>query len=454
VSHGPRFPSALSAAARRPELVLFGVTFVIFALTAARQYLCFDIWSANYGSWQLTHRGTPYLDGVRIPELDGSPLRWVWIQDHAPNGHVVITRAPAVVIAGLPAYLVSQPDSMTVLPGAITAAALTALAVVLMYRALCAVLEQRHAMAATAVFAFATPVWSVAANGIWPQTITVLGIATVAWAAASERYWMMGIGGVLLLWARPHAALVVAIVALVLAWKARRLGIALRAGLPGLASLPLLSLWTHWIYGSWDPTALYGAGAFQQVHQSLLSLPNQAGMWVAPDRGILVFTPVLLVLLPALLRAWRQLPTWTTALLVAGLAYTVVQAALISFIGGDPVYGYRYGLEFLACATPAFAAAAPHARGLLARLVVPVLALQFTVILLGAVVERVALDYTQAWTNNAFVYAMVNGAPVLPLLTVGVVGGAIIGMRMWLRDGAAGPVDSRHPVPQAAAVSG
>jgi hypothetical protein len=430
------------AIARRPELVLFGVTFVIFALTAARQYLCFDIWSANYGSWQLSTRGTPYLDGIKIPELDNSSLRWVWIQD-APNGHTVITRAPAVVIIGLPAYFLSQPDTMTVVPGAITAAALTALAVVLMYRALLSLMKPRHAMAAAAVFAFATPVWSVAANGIWPQTITVLGIAMIAWAAASERYWVMGFAGVLLLWARPHASLIVAILALVLAAKARRLGIALRAGLPALASLPLLCLWTHWIYGSWNPTALFGVGAFAQVHQSLVDLPNQAAMWVSPDRGILVFTPILLILLPALLRSWRQLPTWTTTLLVAGLTYTIVQAALISFTGGDPIYGYRYGLEFLACATPAFAAAAPRVTGLLARLVIPVVALQLTVIMLGAIVERVALDYTQAWTNNAFVYAMINGAPVLPLLAAVVGCATIIGMRMWVRDEVADAVVDR-----------
>jgi alpha-1,2-mannosyltransferase len=411
---------------------------VVFALTAARHYLSFDIWTANYASWQLGTRGTTYLDGVSIPEMDHSPLRWVWIQD-APNGHTVITRAPIVVIAGVPAYFLTQPDTMTVAPAALTAAALTALAVVLMYRAVCSFLQPRHAMAAAIVFAFTTPVWSVAANGLWPQTITVLGIAVVAWAAASERYWVMGFGGVLLLWARPHAALIVAILALTLAWKARRVGIAVRAGLPGLASLPLLCLWTHWIYGSWSPFPLFGAGAFASVHQSMLSLPDQAGMWIAPDRGILVYTPLMLVLLPALLRTWSQLPTWATALLVSGLAYTVLQSALGSFVGGDPIYGYRYGMEFLACATPAFAAAAPHVRGLMARLAVPVLALQFTVILLGAVVERVALPYAEAWTNNAFVSAMVEHAPALPLLAALVLGASIIGMRKWLSDGRAGP---------------
>jgi alpha-1,2-mannosyltransferase len=400
------------------EIALFLVTFLVFAATASRGYLCFDVWSSNLSSYQLATTGSPYLDGVSVPQLDGSALRWVYIDDHAPNGHHVITRAPAVVIAGLPAYVLTQPDAMTVVPAAVTAALLTALAVLLMYLALLPLVRRGPALAAAGAFAFTTPVWSVAANGIWPQTISVLGIALMAWGAQREKWWVAGLGGVLLLWARPHAALIAAVLGLVLAWRARRPGLAVRVGMPGVVSLFLLSLWTHWVYGSWNPTALFGAGAFSEVHQSLFDVKNQLAMWVSPDRGILVFTPVLLVLLPALLRSWRQQPPWATTLLVGGLAYTVLQAALIGFTGGDPIYGYRYGLEFLACATPAFALAMPYAGRLAHRLLTPVLAVQFVVIALGAVVERVALDFRLAWTHNAFVDAMVAGSTALRLSAV------------------------------------
>jgi alpha-1,2-mannosyltransferase len=399
--------------ARRVEIVLFLVTFLVFAATASRSYLCLDVWSANFSSYQIATTGSPYLDGLSVPELDGNSLRWVWIDDHAPNGHIVVTRSPAVVIAGLPAYLLTQPSTMTVIPGAITAALLTAFAVLLMYLALVPLMRRWQALAAVAAFAFTTPVWSVAANGIWPQTITVLGIAVVAWAAVHEKWWVMGLGGVLLLWARPHAALIVAVVGLVLAWRERRIGIALRAGLPGVGSLVLLSLWSRWVYGSWNPIGLYGAGGLAYVHESVFSVSKQLGMWIAPDRGLLIFTPVLLVLLPALLRSWRSLPAWSTALLLGGLAYTVLQNALIGFNGGDPIYGYRCGLEFLACAFPAFALSAPAAGRVARRMLAPVLAVQFVVIALGAVVEHVALDYRMAWTNNAFVHAMVAGSAAL-----------------------------------------
>jgi alpha-1,2-mannosyltransferase len=294
-------------------------------------------------------------------------------------------------------------------------------------------------------------VWSVAANGLWPQTIAVLGIALTAWAAAHQKWWAVGLGGVLLLWARPHAAVIVAILGLALAWRERRVGIALRVGTPGLVSLVFLSLWTKWVYGSWDVTALYGAGSFSEVDKSLVDVENQLGMWVSPDRGILVFTPVLLLLLPALVRSWRTLPRWSTTLLLSGLAYTLLQGALIGFTGGDPIYGYRYGLEFLACATPAFALAAPHVGRVAGRLLAPVLGLQLVVILLGAVLEQIALPFTQAWTHNAFVEA-VTGAPVLiPSAVLLVV--AVVTVSRGLPGATAAPATEAVPRPVVDALS-
>ncbi len=396
------------------------MAFLVFAATASRDLLCMDVWSANYASWMLATSGSPFLDGASVPKLDDSPLRWVWVQD-APNGHTVITRAPAVVVAGVPAHLLAQTDTAALLPGAVTAALLTALAVVLMHLALSKVMPRRRALASTAVFAFTTPVWSVAANGVWPQTITVLAIALVAWSAAGQHWWTMGLGGALLLSARPHAALIVAIVGLALAWRARRLDIAARVGAPGVLGLVLVAAWTRWVYGSWNPTKLYGAGSFAEVDKSVLDVTNQLGMWISPDRGILVFTPLLLVLLPALVRAWRTLPHWTTVLLLAGLTYTLLQGAMIGFTGGDPIYGYRYGLEFLACATPAFAVSASHARGVERRLIGPVIALQLVVILLGSIAEGVALNYTMAWSANAFLRAMYYEPALIPIaLAIGV----------------------------------
>ena len=114
------------------------------------------------------------------------------------------------------------------------------------------------------------------------------------------------------------------------------------------------------MYGSWNPTSAYETTVFVDYATDRLSLVNHLGMWVSPGRGILVWTPVILLLLPALARSWRELPDWAKGLLYAGLFYTLLQASLNRFSGGDFVYGYRLGLEFLACAFPGLVIASRH----------------------------------------------------------------------------------------------
>ncbi len=101
---------------------------------------------------------------------------------------------------GLPAWwrrhcrrTLSWAGGMSVVPGSLTAALLTAVCAgpdlpVLVRRSP----TERQALIAFALFGFTTPVWTVAANLMWPQTLTVLGIAGMAWAAASGRWWLAG----------------------------------------------------------------------------------------------------------------------------------------------------------------------------------------------------------------------------------------------------------------------
>ena len=99
-----------------PACLVVGV-FVVFALTARHGGGSWDYWTANYASWHLVHTGSPFIDGVHIEDLTGTPEAGTWIKE-AANGHIVISRFPGVVAIGLPAYAIVRPDSMTVVPGA------------------------------------------------------------------------------------------------------------------------------------------------------------------------------------------------------------------------------------------------------------------------------------------------------------------------------------------------
>ena len=71
--------------------------------------------------------------------------------------------------------------------------------------------------------------------------------------------------------------------------------------------------------------------------------------------------------------------------MVGGLVYTAFQARFSIFHGGDGFYGYRHGLEFLACAAPP----SPCRRGRMGRvaqaLIGPVLALQLAAFTVGSI---------------------------------------------------------------------
>ena len=173
---------------------------------------------------------------------------------------------------------------------------------------------------------------------------------------------------------------------------------------------------------------------------------NHLGFWVSPGFGMLVWTPVLLLLLPSLVRRWKHLPDWSRALAVGGLLYTLMQLTLNRYSGGVMFWGYRYGLELLAACAPALALSSAAMTPRLRLLVGPVLGLQLCMILPGALYERVFnVPQEIAWTHNPFVFLMGRGpAFVLSLLllclTIGVLTQTVLERRV-ARTGSGGDAE-------------
>jgi hypothetical protein len=390
---------------------LFVVTFIIYAVTIPTSAWTTDVYGANWTSWHIAHTGAPWVDGESVRVLDvrtDSQLALV----HTDNGHTAFARFPGVVVASVPAYLLSDPDSMSGVPGSLMAALLTALAVALMFSALRRLLPVRQALLAVAVFGLATPMWTVSAHNMWPHTITVLGISGMAWAASSDRWWLAGLFGGVALWGRLHAVVVVAVLGLGVGLMRRDLRIVVKSALASGLWLLGACAWNQWVYGTWSPLGGYGGRSLSASTDYRYSLTNQLGMWFSADRGILVWTPIILLMVPALVRSWRDLPDWSKTLVLGGFAYTVVQASMVTFTGGDGFYGYRYGLEFLACATPALALSQAQ-LGRVARLVAgPLIALQAFAYLLGVSVDNLDSSQTHVWVRNSFVHGLDQLGPL------------------------------------------
>lgn len=433
MTRDPRGP-VLGLTASRLPWALFAVTCIVYLLTASYGGASGDVVTSNLASWQLASGTRPYLDQFTYPPLEEHPGRSIWVIVDAA-GREIVGRAAGPVLMGVPAYALAGwfvGPTFSLVPGAATAAVATALAVALFASAVLPWLGGKNTVLAALALAFATPMWTVAANALWPQTVSVLGICGMARAASRQRWWLAGAFGGLALSGRFQVAILVAVLCVGLALARRSPGVALRMALPsGLAFLALLP-WNRWMYDSWSPAAYYNPDDIAKyAPRGPLDPVNQLGPWISLDRGILVWTPVILVLLLVLARQWRRVPDWSLALAAAGVTYTVVETSFIAFPGGDSFYGYRMTLELLVCLAPAVSLAALHAGRLTTSMLAPLLTLQLVAMTIGAVNEGLGLEASQAWRRNSFVDAVfdrpaVGVGTILVSLLIG-----LVGRRIW-----------------------
>lgn len=436
-------------------LLLFLGVFVTYTATVDLDRSSNDIYSAGLAGWVIATTGEPWIDQL---EPDSYVESKTWTQVNERNDRVVVSRAPGPIIAVVPAEsarrALTGSEQFSLVPQAVTAAALTAGAVVFFFLVVLRAAGLRASLVATAALAFATPVWSVSANAMWTHPITLLGILGMAYFAAKERWWLVGaLGGVAVL-GRLHTALIVAVLGCGLAIVKRRPAIAVQVGLASFAGVVVAGVWTFWVYGRWTPAGGYRSDTAQRVATGFgggaeEALANQLGMWVSPGYGILVWTPVLLLLLPAVRRGWHQVPTWARILPLGGLVYTLAQAQLNTFTGGDGFYGYRHGLEFLATVAPCVAIAANGNLGRFSRhLLGPVIGLQLAAFLLGSVTEAWYILFTDAWRDNSFALALRHEPAYLVLVIGSVLVGFLAGrvLRDDTDDGGPSRVDDGRAV--------
>lgn len=378
-----------------------------------------DAFTADYAAWHIARTGDPVPDISDFPLLDDNIIRETWIVSTA-DGREAVGRAPGVIAAAVPAYALLPSATISAVPGGLMAALLSAVAVSLFFLLLRDRTGSRTALIAALLFAFATPVWSVAADAMWPHTLTTLGIVGMAWAADRGRWWLMGLFGGLALWGRLHAALICAILGVGTAISRRLPGIAARAGAAALLSLALMAGWTRWMYGSWDPTSGYRAGDFGG---NALDLANYLGFVLSADRGLLWWCPLLLLLLPATWRNRHELPDWARWLALGGVTYLLSQAVLNRFSGGDQFYGYRTSLELVVSLAPALALSAHRLSDRARRWFTPLAVLQVVLIAPGAMVDGFHSPVADVWWRNAFLDAWFSHPlEVLPLAGVALVG--------------------------------
>ena len=392
------------------------VAFGVYVRTAEHDFVNDDVYASAAGAWRIAATGTPYFDGVEPTQVPGTivPARRGFYIGPVSNGHVTALRSVGPVLAGVPFYFLAnrdpQPETFTPAPGAVGAALLTSVTVLFVYLTVRQRLGTIGALAVTGVFAFATPTWAISADGIWTHTVTQLGIAGASYFAARSRWWWVGaLFGVAIL-GRVHVSLIAAVVGVGVAVARRDLRVVLRVGIPAAVAMAAAMAWNRFAFGTLSLGGAYGQGRITKAATGLGSYYSQSdnylGFLVSPDRGFLVWTPVVLLLLPALVRARRELPDWAWFVAAGGVVYTFFQLRINYFGGGDLFYSYRLGLELLTTLVPLLGFASAR-TGPLARLLLPlVVAVQFAMISVGAVGQGPFVFQDDVWQDNSFFYAL------------------------------------------------
>ena len=344
-----------------------------------------DCIPAPYTAWSLVRNASFDLSGY--PELERFvPGTILELGDgrrisRVPPGSA-IAAVPLVAPFALASELPLSSGKMRRL-GKWVAALHVAAAVVLFY-SLCLGLAPAGARAATLVFAFGTCVFSVASQGLWSHgpalfwlTLSLYLLVVRGERAGSARFALIGFALAMAVVARPATALYGLSTLAALGWRGRWQAI-LCIGLG--AALPAAGLVAY--------NAHYFAQPFSGGYVDLAAMwttpfsVGLAGLLIAPSRGVLIYTPALL-LIPWGLRALvareaggGSFERTMFLFWLGGVAASLLLFARSDWWSGEWSYGPRYLIESMPvlCGLFALAVASPRFQSDRGKWVVRVLA--------------------------------------------------------------------------------
>lgn len=238
-------------------------------------------------------------------------------------------------------------------PAAITAAVVAAIAVGLLSLAFREFVDGRLALLSAYLAGLGTAMWPVAADALWQHGPAIMWI-TAGMLLSIRHQVASGFAFGAAILTRPHTALIAAGNGLWQSGKSRSVRPAVLIGFGSLVGLGVLVWYNDFVFGT--PSISGGYGDRFAARMANLDLLQYAGniilVLVHPMRGVLIYSPFLILLLPGLRSAWRAAPAWVRGSAVGGLLYLLLQLKAEGYSGGSGFSGYRYPLETLAAAAP------------------------------------------------------------------------------------------------------
>lgn len=351
------------------SLFIFGAAFGIYHSNGPYPLGSFDSTPNSLLAFELFSRGRLDFDVLRNGDLVRRGAGYAFVE--APNGHYASIFPIGTAIVTLPLYAafdaarriagrpvdIAAPDFDPVrqLDEKAAATAVAALAVVLFFTCALAMANTFAAVIATVAFAFGTEMWTIGSQALWQHGSVCLvllamfaSLQRAVRAQGRRQAWFLAAGACagLLVTIRPTAAVFALAGLAFVAWQDRRgLGPFAFGAAGGVApTLAWNVYFFHNLLGGYVPNLATASYSPADVAGAL------AGELFSPNRGLFVFTPLVVFSVIGAVRAARS--KTSDAMLVLVLAGASV--LLCGIYAAYPLWwgGWCYGPRFLTDTMP------------------------------------------------------------------------------------------------------
>lgn len=368
--NAPLLDSAPVLAARLKDLAIRYDTLLLFLLvylvynTVSRMTMSGDTNPAAFLPLALILHQTVFFDAFAGAGL-GQNVAYAF---PLVNGHYVSLFPIVTPILITPVYLVSYTlytlfqipfDSLSIMILAKTCATLiAALSCVFVYLAGKELFARRIALATALIYAFATSTWSVSSQALWQHgTVELLLILMIWLIIRNERersrnsVILLGLLSGLFVFNRPPDAILLLPVLGYIVWYERQ-NLPAYAVSAAVTGLPFL-VYNFTIFGNVFGGYKQNLGFFSF---GLSSAGNFFGLLLAPNVGLLVFSPVLVLSLIGYLNLKTVPAGRVRQVLFAYGPVILLQILVYSFFGlWETSVAYSYGQRFLTGLVPVLA---------------------------------------------------------------------------------------------------